>query len=284
MKTITLEDFKKLDYNPYGISNYRLTDGKCIKCCSHFEYSLVKKFLRNRSTKLDKKDLWDTCSKCWLIINTAENKEWRDKNSKAQLIAQNKPEQKAKNALGVSKSWTKERRAKGSEYTRNRWKNDPEFRAISSKNLNWTSKNDEKYNEIMSRSFGCGGLKGIYANIRYESALEMSYIMWCEDNNIDIKRYDLDPLPYKDENDKDRLYFPDFIINNDTIVEIKGFGLYYRKNHNRNILKIESLKYWCSENGYKYYLILEKDKILQTNYSRARRKHHENQKKNSDKI
>ena len=82
------------------------------------------------------------------------------------------------------------------------------------------------------------------------------------------------PIEYKDENNKKRLYYPDFIENNKIIVEIKGKGLYYKINYKRNIKKIEAaLK---SFNNYK--ILLGDDEILKKNYKKARNWHHENKK------
>lgn len=270
-KTISLEQFMNLSYNPKNISNYRLIDCKCVRCGCNFEYQAVKKFMLNRKKYPYKKNKWNTCQKCWLIIQTSENPEWIEKNKQAQLIAQNKPEQKKKNAEAVSKSWDKERKEKFSKLLKDRWKNDSEFAKNALKNISWTTKKDDRYLTIMSKSLGSGGLQGVYNNIFYQSALELSYILWCEENNIKIKRYDMDPIEYFDENNIKRLYYPDFIINSDTIVEIKGFGLYYNKNYERNIKKLQALKSITS----KYEIYIDTDKQVKTHYRKARKIHHE---------
>lgn len=274
-KTITFEELLKRNFNTTGISNYELTCDKCLKCHKSFKYRQVKKFMRNRINK--DKDVWQTCPKCFLKLNTSENLIWIEKNRAAQLIAQNTDAQKRKNAIGVSKSWTKERRIKASIFTKNKWKNDIEFRKKALNNISW-NKNIETYNEhykkMLKKSIGSGGLKGVYNDIYYDSALELSFIMWCNQNLILIKRFDLEPILYKDENGISRLYYPDFIINNDTIIEIKGLGLYYFHNYNRNILKIEAAK----KHKLNYQVILSNDKILKQNYNIARRWHHQNKK------
>ncbi len=267
------------------ITNCVLVDGICIKCQSAFSYSKVKKFMRNRVNKVHKKHLWDTCQKCWLRINTGEDTGWVEKNRQAQLIAQNKPEQKLKNAVAVSKSWGTDRKIKASNYLKNRWLNDEGFAKKALMNLSWTDKKDViKYSERMKWSLGTGGLKGEYNNIGYDSALELSYILYCNDNNIEIKRYDLEPIKYIDEHGKTRLYFPDFIIEDKTIVEIKGFGIYYKLNLQRNILKLAALKEWCNSHQCDYYLLMNTDNILKINYKRARKLHHETKVKKDHQI
>ena len=118
---------------------------------------------------------------------------------------------------------------------------------------------------------GIGGLKGIYKDIYYDSALELSYILWCEEHNIPIKRYDLDPIVYK-FNKKQKLYFPDFIIFDYMVVEIKGKGLYFAKNKKQNLAKTkEAIKKLKN----KYLIIFDKDKEVKKHYRKARKLHYE---------
>lgn len=279
-KEITYEKFESNDFCTKGISNHKLI-GSCDKCNCKFEYSAVKKFMRNRKNKEDKKHLWNTCQKCWLKINTSEDEKWIEKNSQAQLIAQNKPEQKIKNALAVSKSWTKERKEKMSDWVKDRWKNDEKFAKQALKNISWTDGKDiDLFNRVMKMSAGSGGLKGDYKEINYDSALELSYILWCFDNNIPIKRYDLPPIEYIAEDGVKRKYFPDFIINSNTIVEIKGKGLFYSKNYERNLKKIKALK----EQKLKYVILFSDDDVLKLNYKKARRLHYANKKEENNSI
>lgn len=279
MTVITFEDLELLNFHTNKIGNTKFAD-TCLGCGQNFEYHSVQTFLLNRKKYPHKKDFWKTCGKCWYKSQTADSPEWRKKNSDAQLIAQNKPEQKAKNAAGVSKSWTKERRETNSQYTKDRWKNDEAFRISASKNLAWTQGDGAKFREIMKNSIGIGGLRGVHNGICYDSALELSYILWCERKSIPIKRYDLDPVSYTDELGKERNYFPDFIIYDDTIVEIKGYGLYYQKNYLRNICKLTAAKSFFSD----YKMILSDDDCLKKYYNEARRLHHANRKKNTDSI
>lgn len=280
MNTITFKDLEDRNFSTIGISNWKLDGGECLKCGSCFTYSHVTTFLLKRKHYPYKKDLWQTCGKCWLRSQTADSPEWRKKNSDAQLIAQNKPEQKARNAAGVSKSWTKERKETNSQYAKDRWKNDEAFRIAASKNLAWTQEGGDKFSEIMKNSIGIGGLRGVYNSISYDSALELSYILWCERKSIPIKRYDLDPVSYTDELGKERKYFPDFIIHDDTIVEIKGYGLYYQKNYLRNICKLTAAKSFFPD----YKMILSDDDCLKKYYNEARRLHHANRKKDANPI
>jgi len=261
---ISFSDLEKNNFEFRGHSNSPIRD-KCTVCGNIFEYASLKKFLKYRILlPINERCL---CQICFLSSRTSKNPEWIEKNRKSQLISQNKPEQKLKNALAVSKSWTKERRKKASESLTNKWNNDPVFAKKIRNNLKKYSGSPKNTKE----GFGTGGLKGIYKNIIYDSALELSYILWCIDKGIDIKRYDKDPIIYVYEN-KNRLYFPDFIINNLSIVEIKGKGLYFKKNYKRNKAKHKAAKKILGPN---FIVIFDNNKILKENYKKARKLHHE---------
>jgi hypothetical protein len=268
MKKITFKKLQQKNFDTYQISNIPLI-GKCKKCKIKYQYSNVKKFLRNRRNKTEIKHLWNTCQKCWLIINTSESPDWIKKNSNAQKIAQNKPETLQKNRDGVRKSWTKKRRKSASDILKNKWKNDAIFRNKALLNLNSDI-------DRVKIGFGNGGLKGEYKGIKYDSGLELSFILWCEQNNIPIKRYDLSPVSYKDENEIERNYYPDFVINNGEIIEIKGHGLWYSKNYERNILKRDAAKRVFPN----FQIIFDYHKTVKTYYKTARKIHNETYKKN----
>jgi hypothetical protein len=197
---------------------------------------------------------------------------------------ENNPEVKRKNAESVSKSWTKERKDKLSKYLKDRWKNDVSYREKILNNISWTQKNDDRFVRLMKKSIGIGGLKGTYKDMYYDSALELSYILYCESNLIKIKRYDLDGIKYFDENNKSRVYVPDFIINDNIIIEIKGLGLYYKKNYLRNLKKTEALKEWATLNNYEYKIIFSNDAILNKNYKTARKLHYEIKKQKDSSL
>lgn len=88
---------------------------------------------------------------------------------------------------------------------------------------------------------------GLYNNIPFQGTWELKYIIDCIESNIPIKRYDLEPIEYIFE-DKILHYFPDFIINEKTIIEIKG-NLWDKK-------KIEAKKN-AAEKLFKYCLITD---------------------------
>jgi hypothetical protein len=269
MKKISFEELETKNFDCSGLSRTPLI-GRCLKCKSEYFYSTALTFMLNRKKNQKNRSLWNTCSKCWFLINTSESEEWRDKNRQAQLIAQNKPEQKRKNAEGVSRSWTTERKKKASDILKKKWASDEEFSEKALQNLSWTSANGDTFNKIMSKSIKTGGKRGIYNNIHYDSCLELSFILWCEENSITIKRYDLDPISYVAEDGKVRRYYPDFIISDDTVVEIKGRPEFL-KNPERTNLKIEAAKKFFK----RYTVLYQYDSCLSKFYRKARRIHNE---------
>lgn len=95
---------------------------------------------------------------------------------------------------------------------------------------------------------GSGRSKSGYYNGFYcGSTYELVYLIYCLDHNIDIKRCNIG-FEYE-YNSKKHLYYPDFIINNNTIIEIKG---YYKDEVD---IKAKSVN--------KPYLILYKDNLKQ---------------------
>lgn len=64
-----------------------------------------------------------------------------------------------------------------------------------------------------------------YKNMKFDSSWELAFFIYCEDHNIPIKR---EPfyINYFDLEGNTHRYYPDFIINYNEIIEIKGSHLY----------------------------------------------------------
>jgi uncharacterized Zn-finger protein len=63
--------------------------------------------------------------------------------------------------------------------------------------------------------------RGYYNNIWCDSSWELAFVVYCFEHNISIKRN----TSYKEYSFENKIYkfYPDFIINNNELVEIKGF-------------------------------------------------------------
>ncbi len=112
--------------------------------------------------------------------------------------------------------------------------------------------------------------QGWYKGFHCDSSYELVYLIYCLDHNINIKKCDK-KYEYFYKGLK-HLYFPDFIINNDTIVEIKGYHneLVDIKTNSVNdmnykILYKEDLQ---KEFEYVYQTYNVNDKTIQTLYEK----------------
>lgn len=205
-------------------SQWIINDLKCDFCKKTFCRSL-KKFNYTRERR--KGHEWEgmiVCSiKCFnSYIHNFE--EWRKHNSEAQLIAQNKPEQKIRNSEGVKKSrkdpviykkWydasvkaarREASRKKQSENLKKRWRDPIEREKFINNGKFFTS----CHGDFISKFSG---------KIRYESSYELLFLFLCDLNKQKVERFDL-PIKYI-FNGEEHIYFPDFIIKN-TIFEIKS--------------------------------------------------------------
>ena len=64
-----------------------------------------------------------------------------------------------------------------------------------------------------------GYYKGIYVGSTYE----LAFLIYCLDHNLKIQKLTNLKFPYTNpQNNKSHYYYPDFLINENTIVEIKG--------------------------------------------------------------
>lgn len=91
---------------------------------------------------------------------------------------------------------------------------------------------------------------GNYKGIHCDSSWELAYVVWCLEHNIKIER--CKEIRYYKLNKKICKYLPDFVINDNEIIEIKG---YYDK-----ISKIKS------EQNPDIKVLLKNDLIEQLNY------------------
>jgi len=113
---------------------------------------------------------------------------------------------------------------------------------------------------------GCGnGWSGWYNGWFFRSMIELSYMVNVierfnlEWENGELKKY---KIPYIDENNVQKNYFPDFVINDKYIVECKPKRLW---NYSKNIRKKEGALVFCKENNLIYKMVdCDKLKINET--------------------
>lgn len=206
---------------------------------------------------------------------------WKRKNSDSQRIAQNKKETKEKQILAQKRRFSNEETRE--LYRRNAkalWENIDYRRKVSSGNRQkWE---DAEYVErVTSKSHGAyrSNYQGYYEGLRYQSLSELSFILWAKDNEHKIKRFDLPGIPWEDENQVRRLYFPDYIINDTTIVEVKsGHKCYGLDPNNVKIVqeKYNALVRFCNDTHYSPRLVFLADLKDRNLIKRAKSIHEQN--------
>ena len=90
-------------------------------------------------------------------------------------------------------------------------------------------------------------VNGMFDGLAFQGTWELKYIIDCKENNVPIKRFDLEPIEYVFEG-KVHHYFPDFIINEINVIEIKG--MFWNKTQINK-------KKEAAEKIYKYSLITD---------------------------
>lgn len=79
------------------------------------------------------------------------------------------------------------------------------------------------------------GKKGNYKGEHFMSTWELAFIIYCEENNIQIKR-NWKAFKYIDVNNEVRNYIPDFLREDGAFIEVKG---YFTENVKRKIEQFE---------------------------------------------
>ena len=217
--------------------------------CGQQTKTLVDK-IRNRKYEEAR---W-VCQSCVLRI-TANTKGWREANSRAQFIAQNRPEVKAKNRQAQFKRHQepkmKERYRKiGKELWENQDYRDKQIEIMLKR---WREPEYAKKASWNGRS----KYQGYYSGIFYQSLVELSFILWKDGK---VERYELKPIPYLKEG-KIHSYYPDFIIDS-TIIEVKGsLKGYYNKPERRELIRIKqkAAEEYCRKTGRSYRIVVKKD-------------------------
>lgn len=197
------------------------------------------------------------CAKC--ILSTVTNLDsWKSSNSKAQLIAQNKTEQLEKNRQAqIERFKNPETIKKHSESGKKKWK-DPEYRKKMCKIAQEKWKNPEYAEKVIrnsKNSFNTGWYKGLY----FDSSYELAFILKIEIEEGDIKCLQRANffINYENSLGKKSVYYPDFILKNKYLVEVKGYGPWADLENIE--LKNRAAKIWCIKNDKKYRLIEKQD-------------------------
>ena len=123
---------------------------------------------------------------------------------------------------------------------------------------------------------------GVYNSIRYYSLVEFSFILYCEEKFIPIKNYDGIGIEYS-FNSKNHRYYPDFIINKNQIIEVKGLGRWYNRDKEVVETKYLALKEYCEDNKLTCRLVFSSD-IEKRLWKKAKKIHEQNSKENIQTV
>jgi len=88
---------------------------------------------------------------------------------------------------------------------------------------------------------------GTYKGLSYRSALELSFILKCHAEGKTISNFDNFYIDYTFW-DSPRKYFPDFLVNNSEITEIKALGFLFEKKKLQIEAKRKALEEFCAKN------------------------------------
>ena len=118
-------------------------------------------------------------------------------------------------------------------------------------------------------------MRGQYKDFKYESGLELAAMLQCESLGFHVKHYDLDPIEYWDPiKKKNRKYYPDLIINDFLIVEIKWIGFFYKIKKETIESKRKALEYFCC-GSKKYVCLFATNKMIDKKFLKKAREYHE---------
>jgi hypothetical protein len=260
---LTLEEYY-FNINKVKKSIYWFIIGKCGICGKDVR-ACVKSF--SKRLMIENKNILFCSGGCASKFNSKQDS-WRKKNSDAQKIAQNKPEQIEKNKQGVLRSrrdpvnykkWydacllanrSEKRRKEASIHFKELWKNADFAKKIMNNAGGW-------HNSI----------KGIFRSkfsgeIFFDSSYELLFLIFMDLEKKTVKRFD-GYIQYN-FNDKFRRYFPDFVVENkiyeiksNKILEMRQFGFEEMKakmNHTYEFIK---------NNNYDDFFLLKEEELTE---------------------
>jgi len=159
------------------------------------------------------------------------------------------------------------------------YKNNPDAvqKRLEKKQITLLQKKDRCYDRV----------KYVVSGIECASFGEKVFVQWMIKAGHKIERCFI-RIPYKNKLNQERVYNPDFIIDNNLIVEIKCellknfessivrfFSTYDRENLQ---LKIDAVNNFCQQNNFKFKLYTFDDDDFRLLYHREKRKRQKNKR------
>lgn len=117
---------------------------------------------------------------------------------------------------------------------------------------------------------------GIYNGVEYFSCLELAVILHCEEFGLKIENCPVGPIEYFDTKKlKNRKYYPDFLIDDFLVIEVKWLGFIFEKKKEEILSKKQSLENFCLKFGYGC-LFVTNNLVKRKFIDRAKRIHNAN--------
>ena len=250
----------------------RLDNSLSTKCYLFYTCEFCKEecILMRRKFLARKVKSFKSCGSCH-ARNVSGLPEQKLINSEAQKIAQNRPETIKKMSDSIIKAWQRDYTER-CDSIRKSYNNNPAHREnirIASLRM-WS--NEEYRKKVEKSQAYCWGY---HKDIFYQSLCELAFVLWCEDRNIEVRRYDGEPIRYVDAAGINRHYIPDFIMRSNTIVEVKS-SLDREKSLGRleSVLrKSAATSELCKSNGWCYRIVEIRD-LPSFYYRKAGKIHH----------
>ncbi|MDO8640074.1 MAG: hypothetical protein Q7R33_00855 [Nitrosarchaeum sp.] len=192
---MTIEEANK--FTGYNVKSKRLVKSNCEICHEDFTIGLTKWLTRKYKVSV--------CRKCYVPKFVTKQQDWLEVNSVAQFEAQNRPEVKEKMRQSIKQMWHDNPEIK----ERMRQKIIEKFET-------------ESYRDAVLGSDNKGFVITRFGRLRFDSLGELSFLIKCDkDQSVtSLTRWDKHGIPYF--NGQEKRYYPDFILNNDTIIDVKS--------------------------------------------------------------
>lgn len=264
-------DFWKIDM----IKNSKIQIKYICKICNKDEDSTACNMIQRKFFSME-----PICSKC-ILKEVTNTEEWKKTNSDAQFIAQNKPEQIEKNKQAQLKRFEDPKiRELYIENGKKLWEN-IEYREKKSK-IALDKWDDPEYARKVIENSKTNFKTGFYKGIYYNSGYELAFLLKSEsEDNFDKVKRPYFFILYKDKKGIARHYYPDFIFDDNILIEVKGYGPWVDLDNLS--LKNKAAKKWCKENGFEFRVVEKQD--LQSYYiKKAKQVHDEIKIEENNKI
>lgn len=210
------------------------------------------------------------CTQC-LLTSVWSSNEWSTQQSMLQFEAQNRPAVKKKMSESVKRAWKRDYEERCESIRRSYTQNPEHKKRISAASRRvWL---DPEYREKQEKTSAYRW--GYWSGIFYQSLCELAFLLWANDEGHTVER-SKHLVRYYDTKGQARTYRPDFVLNRDTLIEVKSSLRRERDlgRYDEVQLKLSAASNFCKANSLKLRLVETNVDIPSRYYKQARRIHH----------